>query len=318
MRMVDLFSGIGGFSLAASWVWGDDLEIACFCERDQFCQKVLKKHWPDVPIVEDVNDVERIVAYAKRERCFTSKPFTGNISSIIGKAKSENNGWKKEIDLLTGGFPCQPASCAGKRQGTEDSRWLWPQTLTVIRAVEPSWCLLENVPGLLTIESGVLFETVCSELEDAGYEVQPLIIPAAGVGAPHRRDRVWIVAKSRRWQSQQCWNPNKMPLKWNCETRTADKTCGSDFHAPDSTNSRIEGVRREWKDSVLQDSWSEHWYSVATRTCSGRVDDGISSRVDRHRTNRLKSLGNAIVPQVAAEIMRAIKQVMEGDKNNGD
>ena len=268
MRMVDLFSGIGGFSLAASWVWGDELEIACFCEQDKFCQRVLRKHWPSVPIVEDVNDLERIVAYAERERCFTSKPITGNISSIIGEPISENSGRKKEVDLLTGGFPCQPASCAGKRKGTEDSRWLWPQTLAVIRAIEPEWCLLENVPGLLTIESGLLFETVCTDLEDAGYEVQPLIIPAAGVGAPHRRDRVWIIAYSQqsgaRRERGSSRNEVRRTGKGGKEgiRQGNGETCSSGFdtadrHASDSIGFNDDSERhgtgeicREWREET--------------------------------------------------------------------
>lgn len=100
------------------------------------------------------------------------------------------------IDLLTAGVPCQPASLAGKRKGAEDDRWLWPETLRLIREINPTWCLLENVPGLLALDGGMEFERLCLALEDAGYEVQPLVIPACAVNAPHRRDRVWIVAHS--------------------------------------------------------------------------------------------------------------------------
>jgi site-specific DNA-cytosine methylase len=308
MRMLDLFSGIGGFSLAASQVWGDELEIACFVEIDKFCQKVLNKHFPGVPIVEDVNEVERIVAYAKlsdgselprlrelpkeytqpdnnnlrleRIAAYSNK-FCDSSGSITrsnpeykeSKGESGRGDWGA-IDLITGGFPCQPASCAGKRKGTEDSRWLWPALAAVIGAVKPRWCLLENVPGLLTIESGVLFETVCTELEDAGYEVQPLIVPAAGVGAPHRRDRVWIVAKStesrsqgelfeqrrlatdnRRWSTDNAERPDSHALHPEvhgigaglCQEEPGKKrgqrSGDADSHAPDSNG----GLRNGWQ-----------------------------------------------------------------------
>lgn len=149
MRLIDLFSGIGGFSLAASWCWGDELEIVTFCEMDKFCQRVLHKHWPNTPIVEDVNDVERIVENTKSlgRRPWRAKP-TGQFRGI------GTHGTDSAIDLLTGGFPCQPASCAGKRKGTSDDRWLWPAMFEVIRATSPRWIVAENVPGLLSLEGG--------------------------------------------------------------------------------------------------------------------------------------------------------------------
>ena len=286
MRMLDLFSGIGGFSLAAQWVWGDDLEIVAFCEIDKFCQNVLRKHWPGVQIIEDIKKVEWVVANTKNtdgKECQRESPQIqfgrGNIRSI---------------DLLTGGFPCQPFSCAGKRAGTEDDRFLWPEMLRAIHEVKPRWVVAENVPGILSLDNGLVFEGVCTDLEAEGYEVIPLVIPACAVGAPHRRDRVWIVAHTR------CLR----------QTEYEQQSAGfeqSDCHAPDNVgNTEGTGQQsspiRPWEVKHGGTGTGIHWYEVATRFC--RVDDGVSRRVDR-----LKSLGNAIVPQVVEQIFRAIKEI---------
>ena len=160
MTHASLFSGIGGFDLAAEWAgWTN----AFNCEIDPFCRKVLKYHFPNAEQYEDIRATDFTV-------------------------------WKDRIDVLTGGFPCQPFSLAGKRQGTEDDRYLWPAMLDVIRTVRPRWVVGENVYGIVNWSEGLVFEQVCADLEAAGYEVQPYIIPACGVGAPHRRDRCWFVA----------------------------------------------------------------------------------------------------------------------------
>lgn len=160
MTHASLFSGIGGFDLAAEWAgWTN----AFNCEIDPFCRKVLKYHFPNAEQYEDIRTTDFTV-------------------------------WKDRIDVLTGGFPCQPFSLAGKRRGTEDDRYLWPAMLGVIRIVRPRWVVGENVYGIVNWSEGMVFEQVCADLEAAGYEVQPYIIPACGVGAPHRRDRCWFVA----------------------------------------------------------------------------------------------------------------------------
>lgn len=172
MTHASLFSGIGGFDLAAEWAgWTN----AFNCEIDSFCRKVLKYHFPDAEQYEDIK-------------------------------KSDFSKWRDRIDVLTGGFPCQPFSLAGKRKGTDDDRYLWPAMLGVIRTVRPRWVVGENVYGIVNWSDGLVFDTVCSDLEAAGYEVQPYIIPACGVGAPHRRDRVWFVAhyKDDLWQRDNC------------------------------------------------------------------------------------------------------------------
>ena len=166
MNHLDLFSGIGGFSLALEKV---GFKTVAFCERDEYCRLLLQKHWKGVKIYNDIK-----------------------------KCKGED--FKKEIgtiDILTGGFPCQPYSVAGKQKGTDDDRYLWPEMFRVIKEVQPTFVIAENVRGLINIQDGMVFETVCSDLESEGFEVQTFVIPAAGVGAPHKRDRVWIVGYSK-------------------------------------------------------------------------------------------------------------------------
>jgi len=160
MRHGSLFSGIGGFDLASEWMgW----ENVFHCEWDSFCQKVLKYYWPKSESYGDI----------------TKTDFTI---------------WRGRIDILTGGFPCQPYSQAGKRLGKEDDRHLWPEMLRAIREIQPRWVVGENVHGIVNWSGGLVFEEVQTDLENEGYEVQPYILPAAGVNAPHRRDRVFFVA----------------------------------------------------------------------------------------------------------------------------
>jgi len=161
MRVLDLFSGLGGWALAGSWVWGRDHDIAAFVEINPFCRNILRRHWPEVPIFEDVKTFH----------------YEG-----------------EQIDLLTASPPCQSASCAGKRRGTSDDRWLWGEALRILGETKPEWAIFENVRGLLTLERGMVFEGLLTEMETLGYETRTFVIPACGVGAPHKRDRVWITA----------------------------------------------------------------------------------------------------------------------------
>ncbi len=162
MRMLDLFSGIGGFALAAKWVWEDELDIVGFCEIDKYAQKVLKKNFPGVPIYED-------------------------ITKLNGKSF-------KNIDLLTGGFPCQDISIAGKGAGLEGARsGLWTEMHRIISEVRPRFALIENVP-MLTIRGGT---RVIADLAEIGYDCEWQIVGADDVGAWHRRKRIWIVAYPR-------------------------------------------------------------------------------------------------------------------------
>lgn len=214
-----------------------------------------------------------------------------------------------EILLLTAGTPCQPASCAGKRGGHNDDRWLWEETFRVIAEVKPRWCILENVAGILSLEQGVVFDYLLTSLENQGFETQTYLLPACAVNAPHRRDRVWIVAHSE---------PEGLQGHLQQQTEQTRTHCGclTDCHAPDTEHDQAARHRQNSgrvlpiTESVRPDNgnqWEQDWYSVALRTCVRGVDDGVSRGVDR--TNRLKSLGNSVVPQIPYLIMKAILEV---------
>ena len=161
IRILDICSGIGGFSLGLESTGGFD--TVAFCEFDDFCRKVLNKHWPDVPIYKDLkeigNEPERII---------------------------------QDFDLICGGIPCQPFSVAGKKKGKEDDRHLWPYMYEIIKHKKPTWVIVENVGGFVN----VALDDVCLDLETQGYATQSFIIPACSVEAPHRRDRIWILGKN--------------------------------------------------------------------------------------------------------------------------
>jgi len=179
-----LFTGIGGIDLAAEWA---GFETVGMCEIDEYCRKVLDKHWPDVPKWRDIFEL------------------TGE--EILDKCG--------RISLLSGGFPCQPFSAAGKRKGQADERYLWPEMFRIIREVKPKWVLGENVRGILSIDAGRTFGRILADLAESGYRVGWLCYGAGDVGAPHKRERVFIVAYSESRQS------------WQQETRNGrEGTCG--------------------------------------------------------------------------------------------
>jgi DNA (cytosine-5)-methyltransferase 1 len=258
MRHLDLFSGIGGFALACRMVGG--IETVAFCEREPYAQKVLKKHWPDVPICNDIHEMK------------------GNEYGTI--------------DLITGGFPCQPYSLAGERRGNEDDRALWPQMLRVISEARPAWVLGENVPGIITLA----LDGVLADLEGEGYACQSLCIPACGVDARHRRERVWIVACAGRTGQQ--------------ERDIAAISKGSGYGAG-GCNEMVRDSAGEGLPDWTSGEMGQPCPLTEFERPSGReierdirgVAHGVSNRVDR-----LRGLGNAIVPQVAAEIIRCMKQ----------
>ena len=158
LKLLDLFSGIGGFSLGMEAT--KQIKTIGFVEKDKFCQKVLRKNFKNVPIDEEIRNVK---------------------------------GSKYTADIISGGFPCQPFSVAGKRRGTEDDRYLWDQTIRVISECKPRWFIGENVEGIINIQEGMVLQQVQTDLEKEGFEVQCLIIPASGIGAWHQRKRVWII-----------------------------------------------------------------------------------------------------------------------------
>ena len=291
MRHLDLFSGSGTWALAARHVW-DDYECVGFCETDWFCRMVLQTHFPGVPIYEDIRTLTDPTG-PRLERGHGKEP-----PLAVHRGR---------IDLLTASPPCQAASHAGRRRGKADDRWLWPETLAVIQAIKPTWCILENVYGILTLESGLVFEELCLALERFGYEVQPFIIPAVAVNAPHRRDRVWIVANTN------CPTPRQECRPSGHKGRPAVQ------NRADRLRPKHRQTRAGWFDAA---AWQRDWREVAAATCVRGLDDGTARRLVRFpdgtvtsearwRKEALKALGNAIVGQVAVEIMRAIKAARE-------
>lgn len=194
MTHASLFSGIGGPDLAAEWMGWENI---FHCEINPFGQQILKHYWPDATLYEDI--------------------ITTDFSIHRGT-----------IDVLTGGFPCQPYSLAGLRKGKEDERHLWPEMLRAIREIKPRWVVGENVLGLVGWNDGLVFEEVQTDLEAEGYEVQPYVLPAASVGAPHRRDRVWFVAYAKSYGSDR--TPNE----------AGGKTEGSDRNEIEQSIERSE------------------------------------------------------------------------------
>ena len=250
MKHLGLFEGIGGFSLAARWMgW----ETVAWCEWNEFGQKVLKHHFPEA---EGHGDI-------------TKTDFTK---------------YANKIDILTGGFPCQPYSAAGLRKGTEDERHLWPEMLRAIREIQPSYVVGENVRGITNWNGGVVFDEIQSELESQSYEVLPFLLPACATNAPHQRERIWFIAYSNERRLQK-------------------------------GNSGLSKVNRVFEKApneftrIITSQWSRG------KRNSGSVCryDGIPHRLDaitfsKWRAESIKAYGNAIVPQVAYEIYKAIQQ----------
>ena len=183
MKHISLFSGIGGFDLASEWMGWQNVAS---CEINPFGNKVLQYYWPQAYHHDDI----KTLTYEKLNQELTTR-FGAD--------------WRSDDIILTGGFPCQPYSAAGKRLGKEDERHLWPEMLRVIREVKPTWIVGENVLGLVNWSGGLVFEEVQADLEAEGYEVQPFVLPAASVNAPHRRDRVWFVAYNNRIICRERW-----------------------------------------------------------------------------------------------------------------
>lgn len=226
MRHGSLFSGIGGFDLAAEWAgWTNVFH----CEWNEFGKKVLNYYWPDA-------------------ECFTDI------------TKSNFKKYANTIDILTGGFPCQPYSSAGKRKGKEDERHLWPEMLRAIREIQPRWVVGENVLGLVNWSGGLVFHEVQADLEVEGYEVQPFLLPAAAVGAPHRRDRIWFVAYSigRNERSGKYRSLRPENAKTNRKrTQTIYNAVGSDGNQGNVADTDSRGTQS--KQNLRQEVSGKKW-----------------------------------------------------------
>ena len=364
LNVLDLFSGIGGFSVGLE-ATGKFKTIA-FCEKDKFCQKVLQKHWQGTEIYEDIRNID---------------------------------GTKIKADVITGGFPCQPFSTAGKRKGTEDDRYLFPEMLRIIKETQARWIVGENVQGIVNMSEGKILQGIHNDLEAIGYEVQSFIIPASSQGAWHKRNRVWIVAANTnsglsireneeiqtrgntitngsssnvtdtdklRTQVQTQGKHTSIEMsgsssknreinatnansklrrggrtigqggmeqvreriyskkKKQTEKHFRSKTIGCDVvsserNVSDTINIGCKGHRLQSDNLQNQSNSIENalpsfekqqtWWETQQLICG--VPDGISYELDKDRTNRVKALGNAIVPQIATEIGKAIIKAEE-------
>jgi DNA (cytosine-5)-methyltransferase 1 len=340
-RHGSLFSGIGGFDLAAEWMgW----ENVFHCEWNDFGKKVLNHYWPNSISYHDIT-------------------------------KTDFSIHRGTIDILTGGFPCQPYSSAGKRLGKEDERHLWPEMLRAIREIQPRWIVGENVLGLVNWNGGMVFEEVQADLEAEGYEVQPYVLPAAAVNAPHRRDRVWFVAHAissskranefrgirsengeierERTQTihdafrsngiegnasdsdsirlEHCKDGTKMgggqtemgrqrseltnAIETDGEIRDVTNTNNTRFKTFNNKKSKLgkgNTTKAFSRDSFESIYTRNRWETFPTVSPICSRNDGISDRLDsitfsKWRTESIKAGGNAIVPQVVFQIFKAIE-----------
>ena len=314
-----LFSGIGGFDLAAHWMGWDNI---FHCEWNPFGQKVLKHHFPNSISYNDI----------------TKTGFTVH---------------EGRIDILTGGFPCQPYSTAGLRKGKADERHLFPEMLRAIKEIKPRWVIGENVRGLVSWNGGMVFHEVCDDLEREGYEVQPFLIPAAGVNAPHQRQRIWFVAhsndKGRSGEFREVQKENGKISERNNNAKPSNSSNGdvtntesirsslrklgeSEKRQQIQTRSNIDGFNdlgnatntnnkgcernREQPISKGEVSFSRRfggWNNFPTKPALCRRDDGLSRKLDgitfpKWRNESIKGFGNAIVPQIAHEIFKTIEK----------
>jgi len=273
---LDLFSGIGGFALAAQWA---GFETIAFSEVDPYATAILKKHWPNVPNLGDIRNVtRRTLADANGFRQLQQERNLGEIRRRTrdGSKETADAGADRLCDLITGGFPCQPFSLAGKRRGSSDDRALWPEMFRVIAETAPAFVLAENVPGIVNLE----LDRCLSDLESIGYTTwPPFIIPACALDAKHRRNRVWIMAHANKPRLERR-NGGSLQERTDKQPARADRP-----HSPDAGRGHNEPARWEPEPAVC------------------RVAHGIPFRMDR-----LKCLGNAIVPQVAAEILIQLTQ----------
>ena len=329
LKVLDLFSGIGGFSLGLEST--GHFETIAFCEKDEFCQKVLQKNFKNIPIEGDVRNVK---------------------------------GDKYKADVVVGGFPCQSISIAGKQKGKDDDRFLFPEMLRVIKEVKPRWIIGENVQNLINISNGTILREIVEGLETEGFEVQCFSISASSQGAWHKRERVWIVANSKSKWSRECRELDKKKrleesksTQLNCIcSDVPNSQCNEHKHTPtrQSGAGEVWGFYSEKEKQTSHDLWSkttrcnaplrkqknlsdsksirsqghklqhnlengkelseqlcktdtkkqQTWWQTQSELC--RIPDGIQYGLDKDRANRIKALGNSIVPQIVRELGLAI------------
>lgn len=313
MKHIGLFEGIGGFSLAARWMGWNTI---AWCEINPFGQKVLKHHFPNATGHSDIKETDFTI-------------------------------YRRKCDILTGGFPCQPYSMAGKRLGTEDDRHLWPEMLRAIREIQPGYVVGENVSGLTNWNGGLVFDQVQADLENEGYEVLPFLLPACAVNAPHRRDRIWFVAysvsssagpsrKSGSTKSNGCGNDAKPEQRGeqteqhngcNDVLRNVRNPCGLGLERGIQTRivKKQNGESRPKQEIIKylqssRDGLQFQNFPTQSPICSG--NDGLPSGLagitfSKHRQESIKGFGNAIVPQVVYQIFKAIQEMEDNPVGTG-
>ncbi len=280
---LSLFSGILGDDLASEWA---GIKTVCCVEIDPFCQVVIRKHYPNMPIIGDIHDVT--------------------------KAKLKEVSGYEWVDIISGGDPCQPRSIAGKRRGREDDRDLWPIMLRIIQEFHPTWVVNENPTGRLTMD----FYEVLFDLESQGYETRSFIIPASAVNACHGRERIYIVAHTNGTRKLQLQRGIK-----DIRERVYDNPRKNNPH---TVSYRLEGKLRQgsssekgWTPETFSPSEISEWQKVyfPESPICGVGDglpfslDGLKLSVRQHRNKRIETLGNAQVPQQIYPIYKAIMRV---------
>ena len=297
LRHFDVCSGIGGFSLGFRWAALS--EPVAFCEIDPYCQKVLAKNFPNIPIF---NDVKELV-----------------------NDRPESTRTIPDHDILTSGYPCQPFSVAGQRRGEEDERNIWRFVFEIVKRKHPTWCVFENVYGHIAMG----LDQVLHDMESEGYTTQTFVVPACSLNAPHKRDRLWIVCNLADTKSEGLQGLDK-----RSPTISSERDEITDIGTKGSRDKNVANTKcmgRESRTSVREELAREEshgkfnnrstdgsaqerarsWWDVEPNV--GRVAYGIPSRVDR-----LRGLGNAIVPQIAMQIGLSIKEAMNDDYTKKD
>ena len=318
LKHLDLFSGIGGFSLGLEATGG--FETVAFCDIDKYSKKVLKKQWPNVKQYEDIKELN------------------------YERLKTDGIG---PIDIITGGYPCQPFSIAGRKKGEEDPRHLWPEYFRLVKELRPTWVIGENVSGHIKLG----LDTVLENLESEGYSARTFSISASSVGAKHQRERIWIVANARQHggriepagNSEGTGRGSLETTERSADTDTISRSSegeetlansvelGLEKHGHSETTESIKrgetmadtnvegrqgriyrGQNKEWesqqryfgRNSAAHGQQEQNWWDTEPEL--GRVAHGIPNRVDR-----LKGLGNSLVPQIPYFIAQSILQVEE-------
>ena len=255
LKLLDLFSGIGGFSLGLEST--GYFETIAFVEKDKFCQQVLKKNFKDIPIESEVRDVK---------------------------------GERYAADIITGGFPCTPFSNLGHRKSTNDKNYLWGEMFRIIKEVKARWIIAENVSALANISNGEVLQGIYNDLQSCGYEIQTFNISARSQGANHKRPRLFILASNS--DNPRCKDWNKQ--HWRTQTQSKERV--NSISGQDIISIQSQWRKERWNKSKLI-----------------RKNDGVSYGLDKDRNNRIKSLGNSIVPLIARELGLAIMKAEQDE-----